>query len=34
MNQTDNEIAYKLYVENEAVELNIQPHAIQTLVIR
>ena len=34
MNQTDNEIIYKLYIQTEAVEVKIQPHAIQTLVIR
>ena len=32
MNQTDNEITYKLYIETESVEVKIQPHAIQTIV--
>ncbi len=33
MNQSDNEITYKLYVDSEAVELTIPAHAIQTHVI-
>jgi glucosylceramidase len=34
MNSSENELKYKLYIENEAVEVKIQPHAIQTLVIK
>lgn len=32
MNQSDQEINYKLYIESEAVTLTILPHAIQTIV--
>lgn len=34
MNQTDEEIAYKLYVGSESAEVKIPPHAIQTLVVK
>lgn len=34
MNQSDQEITYKVYVGTQAVESKILPHAIQTLVIR
>jgi glucosylceramidase len=32
MNQSDEEISYELFVDNEAVEATIPPHSIQTLV--
>ena len=32
MNHTDDEIAYKLYIGSEAIEVSILPHAMQTLV--
>ena len=32
MNQSDQDIAYRLYVESEAIELSIPAHALQTLV--
>lgn len=32
MNQTDNEIEYKLFIERKAVKLIIQPHSIQSLI--
>lgn len=31
MNQSDQDIAYRLYVESEAIELSIPAHALQTL---
>ncbi len=34
MNQSDQEIAYKVYIGSQAVEAKILPHAIQTLVIK
>ena len=34
MNQSDQEIDYKLYIGTEAAALKIQPHAIQTIVTR
>ncbi|MEQ1587612.1 MAG: glycoside hydrolase family 30 protein [Cyclobacteriaceae bacterium] len=34
MNQSDQEIVYKVYVGSQAIESKILPHAIQTLVIR
>ena len=34
MNQTDNEIKYKLFIGTESVEVIILPHAIQTLVVQ
>ncbi len=32
MNQTAEEITYKLYIGSKAIEENILPHSIQTLV--
>jgi len=34
MNQSDQQIVYKVYIGTQAVESKILPHAIQTLVIR
>lgn len=34
MNQSDNEIKYKLYVDSKSVELSIQAHAMQTLLVK
>ena len=34
MNQSDMEISYRLFVENEAVEVTIHPRAMQTLLVR
>lgn len=34
MNQSDEEITYKLYIKTEAVEVTIPPHAMQTLVTK
>jgi hypothetical protein len=34
MNQTDQEIPYKVYVESQAIETKILSHPIQTLVAK
>jgi glucosylceramidase len=34
MNQSDDEIGYKLYVESEVVAVTIPPHAMQTLLVK
>jgi glucosylceramidase len=34
MNQSDQEIIYKLYIKSNAVEVKIPPHAMQTLLIQ